>query len=167
MNKAAEKRSSRENDRGGAKASPIAKADARDFAALDEKIVHACFDDLKIRRSGHGSLHGSAVEFPVSLRARPLHGSPLRPVQEPELNPSRVGHPAHQAIQGVYLANQMPLAQTADGWITGHLANLVEGVRDQDSQSAHSCRCGRSLGPGVATTDNDAVEAGVSHDVES
>ena len=56
------------------------------------------------------SCTASAVELPVGCR-RP--GAPdgwaLGPVEHPELDPAPVGCPAHDAVQGVDLPDQMPL----------------------------------------------------------
>ena len=45
--------------------------------------------------------------------------------------PASVSDLAHQAVQGVDLAHQMPLAEPANGRIAGHFADRGEAVGDQ------------------------------------
>ena len=71
--------------------------------------------------------------------------------------PARVGDLAHQAVEGVDLADQMPLAEPADGRIAGHLADGGEAVGDQRRARAHAGRSRRSLAAGMAAADHDHV----------
>ena len=71
--------------------------------------------------------------------------------------PASVSHPAHQAVEGVDLANQMPLAEPANGRIAGHFADGGEAVGDQRRARAHAGRRRSSLAAGMAAADHDHV----------
>ena len=108
-------------------------------------------------------LHGLAVELAVRLGPRPLHGRPLGTVEQPELDAGLVGHPAHEAVEGIDLAHQMPLAEPADGGVAGHLADLGRLVRDQGRGRAHAGSRSRGFRPGMATTDHNHIEGPIEH----
>ena len=76
-------------------------------------------------------LHGLTVEPAVGLGPWPLDGGALALVQDPKLNAGRIGDPAHQAVKRIDFADEMALAEPANGRIARHLANRVETVRDE------------------------------------
>ena len=147
----------------GARCRPSADDHAANPAVLDDQVLDAALDDLEIGRGADRRLHGLAVELAVGLGARALHGRPLGAVEQPELDAGRVGHPAHQAVQGIDLAHQMALAEPADGRIAGHLADGREGMRDERGARAHARRRRRRLAAGVAAAHYDHIELGVGH----
>jgi hypothetical protein len=84
-------------------------------------------------------------------------------IQYPELNARAVGDAAHQPVQRIDLAHQMPLAEPADCRITGHLADGFDLVCDQRGSRAKPRRGRRRLAAGMAAADNDHVIDRVPH----
>jgi len=72
-----------------------------------------------------------------------------------------IGDPAHQAVERIDLADEMSLAQPADGGIAGHGADGVEPVRDERGFRAHARGRGRRLTAGMAAANDNHIEAAV------
>ena len=70
--------------------------------------------------------------------------------------PGLVDH-AHQPVQGVDLADQMALAQAADGRVAAHLADGLELVGEQQGARAEARRRRGGFAAGVAAADDDHV----------
>ena len=104
------------------------------------------------------ALHGGGIELAVGLGAGPAHRRTLAPVQDAELDAALVGDPAHQAVQSIDFADQMALAEAADGRIAGHRADRRESMGQQRGLRAHARGRGRGLAAGVAAADHDDVE---------
>ena len=75
----------------------------------------------------------------------------------PELDAGGVGHPAHDAVERVDLADQVALAQAADGRVAAHLADGLELVGQQQRARAQTRRRSRGFAAGVAAADDDDV----------
>ena len=71
------------------------------------------------------------------------------------------------AVEGVDLADQVALAQAADGRVAGHLADRLELVGEQQRARAQPRGRGRGLAAGVAAADDDHVELSFGHTAES
>ena len=125
---------------------------------LDDQVLDRGFDHVEVRRGADRRLHGLAVELAVGLGAGTLHRRAFAAVQHAELDAGQVGDLAHQAVEGVDLADQMTLAEPANGRIAGHLADGGEAVGDQRRARAHARRSGSSLAAGMAAADHDNVE---------
>ena len=164
MDEALEERA-RGNDHGAGTKFPPARGDhPRRRAILHEQILDRLRDDFKIGLRADGLLHMPAIELAVRLRARPLHGRPLGAVQHAELDARLVDHAAHQPVERIDLADEMPLAKTADRGIARHLADGFELMRDERRARAHARRRGGRLAARVPASHNDDVEC-VLHDV--
>jgi hypothetical protein len=79
------------------------------------------------------------------------------PIEEPKLDAGLVRNPAHHAIQGVDLANEMALPQPADCRVAGHLADRVAPMRDQGGARSKARGGGRGFAPGMASADDNDV----------
>ncbi|MGY4449064.1 hypothetical protein ACVWZR_003724 [Bradyrhizobium sp. i1.3.1] len=66
--------------------------------------------------------------------------------------------PAHQTIQRVDLADQMALAEAADGGVAGHRADRGETVRHQSGRRTHPGGSSRGFTAGMAAANHDDVE---------
>ncbi len=88
----------------------------------------------------------------------PRTAGPFRRFEDPKLDAGGVGDAAHEAVEGIDLADQMAFAETADGGIAGHRANSREPMRDQGRARAHA-RCRRGcFTAGVAAADHNDIE---------
>ena len=103
-------------------------------------------------------MHRRGIKLAVRLGPRATNGRTLAAIEHPKLNAAGVGDPAHQAVQGIDLPNQMTLAETPDGGIAGHGANGRKTVGDQRRPGAHPRRGARGFAAGMAATDDDNVE---------
>ncbi len=127
-------------------------------AARHDQVVGLALDHRQIGGGGDRLLHGGGIELAVGLGARSAHRRTLAAVEHPELDAAAVGDPAHQAVERVDLADQMALAEPADGRIARHRADGRELVGHQRSRRAHARGRGRGLTAGVAAADDDDVE---------
>src|ERR1700722_11363793 len=78
------------------------------------EILDSRCPDSQPRSFRQESLNRRAVEPSIRLRAGATNGRTLAAVQELEVYASSVSGAAHQAIQGVHFADQMPLADATD-----------------------------------------------------
>ena len=108
--------------------------------------------------SSRSRIH-AAVDLLVRLRPRRPDRRAATAVQQLELDAGRVDGLAHQAAEGVDLANQMSLCRAADGRITGHMPNSVRRQRAQRDPAAQAHRGMRGLAAGVARADDDDVRS--------
>ena len=133
------------------------------MAVRHDQILDRRGDHIEICRRLDSGAHGLAIELAVGLGARALNGGPLRAVQHAELNAGLVGDAAHQPVQRVDLADQMALAEPANGRIAGHLADGLDLVRDQRRARAHARGRGRGLATGVSAANHDHIIGRVPH----
>jgi hypothetical protein len=62
----------------------------------------------------------------------------------------------------------MAFSNTSDGWITGHLADMIEVQREHQCVAPHSCCGQRCLDAGMAGTDDyDVINPHVSRETNS
>ena len=162
MDKPVEKRTGGQHDAGRADDRPVREHHPGDMAAaaarcFDHQILHPAGADSEIRLVREHVLHGAAVELAVGLGARPLHGRPLAAVENAELDAGAVDHPAHDAVEGIDLAHEMPLAEPADRRVARHLADGVGLVGDQQGAGAEPGRRRGSLAARMAAAHDDHV----------
>ncbi|MNU68563.1 hypothetical protein D3C71_579320 [compost metagenome] len=149
----------RRQDHGaGAKLSPLARRHADDAVAVQDQGLGRAGHQGQVRRLGQFGLHGLAIKAAVDLAAGAAHGGALGAVQQAELDAGDIGQTAHDAVQGVDLAHQMALAQTADGRVATHLADGFQLLGQQQGAGAGARRGGCSFATGVAAADDDDVE---------
>src|SRR5208282_4583193 len=96
--------------------------------------------------------------------ARATHGRTLAAIEQAELNAGGVRYAAHEAIESVDLAYQVPLAEPADRGIAGHGADGGKPLCDQRRPRAHARGRGRRLTAGMAAPNDNHIEAGVHRD---
>jgi hypothetical protein len=82
------------------------------------------YDD-EVRDAGQELLNPPLIQVTVSLGTGRLSSRPLTRIQSFKLNAGGVDSSTHQASKGVELLNQVPLAHSTDGGITGHLTDTV------------------------------------------
>ena len=109
----------------------IRQANPGNAPVVDQQVVGLAFDDRQVRRFPDRRLHRSGIKLAVGLGARPPHRRTLAAVEHAELDAAPIGDPAHQAVQRIDLADQMTLAEPADGRIAGHRADRRKPVGHQ------------------------------------
>ena len=155
---AVEEGAGRQHDRAGPQFGPLPRRHPDDTVPLQDQALGRSGHQGQVRGRGQFGLHGLAVQATVDLAARTLHRRTLGAVEQAELDAGDIAQPAHQAIHGVDLAHQMTLAQTADGGVTGHLADGLELLGQQQGGRPGARGRGRGLTAGVASPDDDDVE---------
>ncbi|MND88127.1 hypothetical protein D3C80_801420 [compost metagenome] len=158
MDDAVEEGAGRQDHGAGAKLSPLARRHPDDALAVQDQGLGRAGHQGQVRRLGQFGLHGLAIQAAVDLAARAAHGGALGAVQQAELDAGHVGQPTHDTVQGVDLAHQMALAQTADGRVAAHLADSFQLLGQQQGAGAGARRGGCRLAAGVAAADDDDVE---------
>ena len=148
----------RDDDRSSGELATIGKVDARDAAVRDNQLIGLAFDHRQVSHLADSGLHRGGVKLPIGLGPRSAHGRALAPIEHPKLNARCIGDPAHQAIQGVNLPDQMALAQSADRRIAGHRADGCKAMGHQGGRCAHTRSRTGGLAAGVASSDDDDVE---------
>ena len=158
MDQAAQERAGGQDDGAACQPAAINKCYGRDRTRQSSEIsstsasMTSRFGLVAIAR------YGPRIELPISLRARTANCGAFAPVEKPELNASRIGRPAHQSIERVDFADEMPFAQAANCRITGHDTDRIGAERDQCRARARACSSTRCLAAGVATADyNDII----------
>ena len=115
---------------------------------------------VRLARGLEHALHPGTISSLVGLGAAGAHGRTLARVEEAELDAGFVDRDTHLAAQRVDFAHQMALADTADGGIAGHLADVVEIEREHQSARTHPGSGKRCFDAGVAGADHDHVVSG-------
>src|SRR5207245_2992247 len=121
--------------------------------AGDEALSQA-----KVRCALQSSSHFYAIESSISLGPRRLDRRSARAIQQTKLNPRTVDYAPHDPAESIDFANQVSLADAADGWIAGHLSNEIEIESKQGCVRANPRRGRGRLAAGVAPADNNYLE---------
>jgi len=69
--------------------------------------------------------HCLPIENAVGLDTRTTHGAALAGIQHPAMDGRAIGGPSHDSAHRVHFPDQVPLADTANGRIAGHLPEVV------------------------------------------
>src|SRR3954453_9597999 len=104
----------------GKDTTPVRKSETRDLPPGKDQIVRLAREDLQVRRRPNGGLHRRRIELTIRLGPRTAHGGTLAPIEDTKLDAAAIGYAAHKSIKRVYLADYMPLAETADRRVAGH-----------------------------------------------
>ena len=91
------------------------------------------------------------------MGARSSNRRTLAPVKHTELDARTISRPAHEAIKRIDFPDKMPLAQSPDGGIAGHLPNRRKALRQKNRIGPESGRGSRGFRAGVATPNNDDI----------
>ena len=157
MNEAVQERSRRHDDRRRLQLGPVRKRNPGDARALNLQRRDLADDKVDAAGLGQFALCGLTIQPSVGLRPRSLYSGTLPAIQKTELNPGGVGEPAHHAVQGVDLPDEMALAQSADRRVAGHRARIVGPQGDQRDHDTHPCRRRGRFDPRMARTNDDDI----------
>ena len=130
------------------------------LVVFHNQVVRRLLEQRQVRLALQGVADGRLVKNPVRLGTGGTDRRPLAAVQYPELDTSLVGGFCHGAAQCVDFLHQMALANTANGRVTGHLAQGLNVVGQQQGLRTHarSRQCG--FGTGMTTTNDNDIETG-------
>ena len=95
----------------------VGQAHAPHLFHVEHQVIHGTLDDVEVGVVSENALRGFPIEGAVDLSPGAAHRGSLGPVQHPELDSGSVGHPAHDAIEGIDLPDDVSLAETPDGRI--------------------------------------------------
>ena len=138
----------------------IVQRHGRDTAVGDVEAERLAFDEFEVRLHRKRRLHRRAIELPIGLSPGAANRWPFATVEHAKLDPARIGHPAHDTVERIDLADEMAFAEAADSGIAGQRADLVETLREQGCTCAHSGGGSRSFAAGMTAADHDDIERG-------
>ena len=128
MDEATQECSGRQHHRAATERGAVGGRDTNDGAAFHDQIFDRGGAKFEAGLVGQRLAHGLFVQSAVGLRAGTAHRRTLAPVEDAKLDARSVGDPPHDAVHGVDLADQVALADTANGGIARHLANGLDLV---------------------------------------
>jgi hypothetical protein len=137
----------------------IGQPNTADSPVRHNQLVGLAFDHLETGGLADRSLHRGGIELAVGLGPGAADRGTLAAVEHAELDPAGIGHAAHQAVERIDLADQMTLAETADGGIAGHRADGGKAMRQQGRRGTRPRRRCRGFTAGMAAADDDDVKA--------
>ena len=129
-----------------------------DPAIGQQEFVRLALDYGQIGGFSDRGLHRGRIKLAVDLGAGTTNRRTLPAVQNPELDATLVGHPAHQAIQSIDFPDQMALSKASDGGIAGHRTDGRELVGHQRGFRAHARGCRRGFTAGVPAPDHNHIK---------
>src|SRR6266550_558153 len=135
----------------------VARLDAGGATAGEDQICDHPLGQLESGELLEEVADGPAVQRTVALRAWRPDGRALRPVEHPKLDRGAVGGAAHEAAEGIHLADQGTLGDAADGGVAGHLADGIQDGRDEQRAGAEAGGHGGRLGAGVTAAHDDYI----------
>ncbi len=159
MDQSGQEGSGREDDCVRLEDQPDLRDRAGHAVALHEQVVDRLLEQRQVRLGFEAPADRRLVKDAIGLRAGCAHGRTLARVQRPELDPGLVGGDRHRPAERVHLLDEVALADAPDRGVAGHLAERLDAVRQQQRLAAHPCGGERCLGAGVATADDDDLEA--------
>jgi hypothetical protein len=128
------------------------------WLTFDHQIHHLSLLDEEVGDAFELLAHLHAVESLVALGAGAPDGGSAGGVEQAELDAAGIGDLAHDAAEGVDLADQMSLGDAADGGIAGHLRDQVEVQGEERRAQAHPRGSGSGFAASMAGTDYQYVE---------
>jgi hypothetical protein len=123
-----------------AKHDPFASFNAGDAVALQQQSGHRPLLQVKQGLPLNNLLHSCRIASSIGLGARGAHGWTLFRIKDAKLDARGVNIVRHLSTQSIYLLHQVPLGESADGWITRHLGYHVQAQVQQQSSATHACR---------------------------
>ncbi len=111
--------------------------DSDRFAVAGQNLHGLTLLEVQVRLPLANPFQPELVSLLVALGAGRPDRRTLLGVQHPELEAGHVGGLAHLAAQGIDLAGEVSLGQTADGGVAGHLSDGVQVDGEQEGLAAH------------------------------
>ena len=156
---AAEKCPRAQDHRPSRQSRAISEEDAARPLTIENDRRRLARDLHKIVLPRQAVLDRPAEQLPVGLDARPPHRAAFGAIQHPIMDRGGVGRAADQPVEGIDLADEMPLAQPADGRIAAHRPDGGEIEGHQRSARAHSRGHRRRFASGMTAADHHDIKA--------
>ena len=157
MDFSTQKSTGRENDARSQEAQAHLRHDARYFAVVYNQVIYSLLENLEILLIFKNASDSRLVQGSVCLSSGGADGRPFAAVQYSELYACPVSRSCHGTAKSVDLLDQMSLANAANGWIAGHLAQGFNIVGNQQSTNAHTGSSQCCFGAGMTATHHDDV----------
>jgi hypothetical protein len=157
VHQAAQESPRREHDRVTEERFAERRLDPDGSRTLDDHSIDAGLPGGEAVLALDGDLHVAAVGGFIGLRTCGLDGWSLATVENPKLYARGVDRPRHLPPEGVDLLDEVAFPHAANRWIAGHLANVVEVLREEETARAHTGRSESGLDPRVAGTHHNDV----------
>ena len=163
----AKKGARRQHHGGRVETKPHLSIDADNAAVFDHQVGHRLLEEPDIRLRLEQFPNGLPIKLTVRLCSGSPHRRAFAGVENPELDPRKVGRLPHDPVQRIYLAHQMAFTDAADRRITGHLTDGFETLRDEQRAGARASSRHRGFSACVTCANDNHVKAIriVSHDV--
>ena len=101
------------------------RPDPGDGAVFDEEIRNHELLDIEVFLVFQGLGHGQLVHLLIGLGPERIDSRSLAGIEHPHLEAGLIRIDAHFPAQGVDFPDEMALARTTDGGITGHEGNII------------------------------------------
>jgi hypothetical protein len=124
---------------------------------LDHQVLDNFLPQVQVHLVFDNAFDFLLIAFLIGLRAGPMHGRPLAAVQQPELQPGRVDRSPHCAAERIDLADNLPLAHSADRRIAAHLADGIQAGGQQRGFCSHPRSRQSGFGSGVSRSDDNDI----------
>ena len=131
--------------------------DAQDMPVTTQERLDAGLLDSQIVTILQHTFHPLAIKRLVGLRPRSPDCGPLPGVEHTKLDAGFVDGPGHLAPEGIDFLDQMPLSNSTDGGITGHLTDMVQVQRQHQRVEPHACGSQRGFDARMSGPDDDDV----------
>jgi hypothetical protein len=136
-------------------------AEYRCSCLINYETGDSALDGLELRVFFDEASYCPAIKTPVALRARGPYSRSLATIEHPELERSHVRSAAYDSAQCVNFAYDGSLGDAANRRIARHLANGLEGARNERDGCAKPGSGDGSFSACVAGTDDYYIEGGL------
>jgi hypothetical protein len=134
------------------------------LTVFNNQVVGGLLKNIQMLLVFKGMANGGLVTNTVGLGTGGAHGRALAGIEHPKLYATTISTTGHEAAEGIYLFDQVALADSAYGRVAGHLSQSLDIVGQQQSMATHTGAGSSGLGTGMAATnDNDIVSGFVLH----
>ena len=154
----AEERADGEHHRARAEFDARDRDDATHDAVLDDEIAALLLEQREVRLILERAPDERLVERAIRLHARRAHRRTLAGVERARLDRGRIRGARHDAAQRIDFLDEVTLADAADGRIAAHLAERLDGLRQQQRARTHARGRERGFGARVSATHDDYVK---------
>ena len=164
MDHAAQEGTGTQHHRIGMKTQAHVGNSADTAAIVHDQVVNGLLEDGQVGLVFQRLADCRLVADAVRLGTGGAHCRALAGIEHTELDAAFIGGAGHGPAEGIDLAHQVALANTADGRVAAHLTQGFDIVGEQQGGHAHARRRQGGFGTGMTATDHDhAKTLGIIH----